>query len=326
MRRVAGSENGCSAPEFAPLMNLRTALKEGMERLGEAGVSSHALAAELLLMHVLERDRAFLHSHPEATLTPAQVRAYFELVRERATGKPTQYLTGHQEFWGLDFHVAPGVFIPRPETEHLVEAVLELTPRMAPAPRYNREGLPIVPRPLRIVDVGTGCGSIAIALARELENAEIFAVDIAPEALAMARHNARRLAAAERVFFLESDLLGAFLAEAESSPFDIVVSNPPYVNPDETAALPVEVREYEPAQALFAAGAGLEFYRRLIEQAEMVLRPGGWMVVELGFGLSEAVVSLLTGSAGGRSPWAEHELRNDLAGIPRVLLARKRLE
>lgn len=268
-------------------------------------------------MHVLGRDRTFLHAHPECQLGAEEERSYSDLLRQRAAGKPTQYLTGHQEFWSLDFQVTPGVFIPRPETEHLVEAVLELAARMTPERAQAA-------RPLRIVDVGTGTGCIAIALARELDDAEIFAVDISREALELARHNARRLDATERVFFLESDLLEAFLPEAESSPFDIVVSNPPYVNPDEAPHLPVEVREHEPANALFAADAGLAVYRRLFDQAAVVLRAGGWLVVELGYNMSEGARGLVNGGSGRPSPWGEHDLRNDLAGIPRVLLARKR--
>ena len=298
-------------------MILRSALRAGIEQLTGAQVPSATITAEVLLLHVLGRDRAFLHAHPEQELAGDQEQVYSQLLRERAAGTPTQYLTGHQEFWGLDFHVTPGVFIPRPETEHLLEAVLELA---KPADTVAAS----LPRHLRIVDVGTGTGAIAIALARELEDSEIFAVDISTQALDLARHNARRLGVAERVYFLESDLLEVFLPEAESSPFDFVVSNPPYVNPAEASGLPAEVREHEPATALFAPDEGLGVYRRLIEQAAVVLRPGGWLIAELGYNLRERVLSLLEPKENRASPWGEQDVRNDLAGIPRVLLARKR--
>lgn len=298
-------------------MNLRTALRAGIEQLTQAQVPSATTTAEVLLLHVLDRDRAFLHAHPEQELASNQEQVYSQLLRERAAGTPTQYLTGHQEFWGLDFHVTPGVFIPRPETEHLVEAVLE---RAEPADADAATP----PGHLRIVDVGTGTGAIAIALARELEDAEIFAVDRSTQALELARHNARRLGVAERVYILESDLLEVFLPEAESSPFDFVVSNPPYVNPAEAADLPAEVREHEPATALFAPEGGLGVYRGLLEQAAIVLRLGGWLIVEMGYNMRERVLSLLEPKENRASPWGEQDVHNDLAGIPRVLIARKR--
>lgn len=277
-------------------MNARAAVREAIERLAAAEVPSASTTAEVLLLHVLGRERAFLYAHPEAELTPEQQRAYRNLVSARATGTPTQYLTGQQEFWGLTFLVRPGVFIPRPETEHVVEVALAIVRERLRNPRA------------RIVDVGTGTGCIALALAQELPEAEIIAVDIDPAALAVARENATRLNLAQRVRFLQSDLLEVFLeAERQGSKeageakeakeadeakeaarwspvtihgpqatghgprFDLIVSNPPYVSEAEAAELPREVREHEPPAALFSPDEGLGVTRRLIAQAEQLL-------------------------------------------------------
>jgi release factor glutamine methyltransferase len=248
------------------------------------------------------------------------------LLERRAAGTPTQYLTGRQEFWGLTFQVEPGVFIPRPETEHVVEAALAIVRERLKKPNA------------RIVDVGTGTGCIALALASELPAAEIFATDISEAALAVARRNAETLSLASRVSFLHADLLDAFLTSRGS--FDLIVSNPPYVSPDDAPQLPREVLEHEPAEALFSPGEGLAITRRLIVQAAQLLVPspvtshqpalsevegspvtssqssvGGWLVIELGYQMSSRVQSLL--GAG----WGNVEITPDLRGIPRVLSA-----
>ncbi len=248
-------------------MNLRQVLRDALQQLTAAQVPSASTTAEVLLMHVLERDRTFLYAYPEAELSVEQERAYRHLLRQRAAGHPTQYLTCRQEFWGLPLHVEPGVFIPRPETEHVVEVALQIVrERMSKADA-------------RIVDVGTGTGCIALALAKELPEAHITAVDVSEEALRLDRHNAEALGLAQRVQFLHSDLLEVFMSHEsritnhESRPFDLIVSNPPYVSPDQAAQLPREVREHEPPAALFSPGDGLEVTRRLIEQAAILLAP-----------------------------------------------------
>jgi release factor glutamine methyltransferase len=326
-------------------MDVRAALRQAIERLTAAQVPSATTTAEVLLLHVLGRDRAFLYAHPETPLTPDQERAYRQLVSERAAGKPTQYLTGQQEFWGLTFLVRPGVFIPRPETEHVVEAVLAVARRMeAERVGKSREG---ADEPLRIVDVGTGTGCIALALASELPGADIIALDIDPAALALARENAAALGLADRVRFLHSNLLNIFLEaarrDAQCQPFearspmpdargivsgsrfpipgsriDLIVSNPPYVSPTEAEQLPREVRDFEPPAALFSPGAGLEVTRRLIAQsAELLVAGGGWLVLELGYQMSSRVRSLLG------EGWTNVEITPDLRGLPRVLAAQK---
>src|SRR5579863_7058482 len=226
-------------------MQLRQVLQAGLAQLLEQHVPSPQLAAELLLMHVLGRDRGYLYSHPEVELSPDAAERYFGFIRERATGKPTQYITGHQEFWGLDFEVTPDVLIPRPETEHIIERVLEL----ARAQGHARDAR------LRIVDVGTGSGCIALAVASEFPQAQLFAVDISTAALAVASHNAARLGMQERVKFFASDLLERLLNADTAGTFDFVLSNPPYVGRLEMAGVQREVSEFEPRIAL---GADLE--------------------------------------------------------------------
>jgi release factor glutamine methyltransferase len=297
----------------APAMDLRAALRQAMTALRAAEVPSHTLAAELLLMHVLGRDRAWIYTHAEDTLEPAAVDRYFALVARRAGGEPTQYLTGKQEFWGLEFEVTPAVLIPRPETEHVVEVALE---------RLGARGIKIdmatgLPSPrLKIADVGTGSGCIAVALAHELPHAEILATDISAHALEVARRNASRHGLEGRVVFLRTDLLESV---NESNSFDLIASNPPYVARNDSHQLPREVREHEPASALFGGPTGAEIYPRLIEQAASLLRQKGILVLELGYNSLDYVRPLLYGQAA----WVNVSVTNDLAGIPRVIAAER---
>jgi release factor glutamine methyltransferase len=291
-------------------MQVREALRSGLKTLLQQQVPSAQLAAELLLMHVLDRDRAYLHTHAEEDLPSETAERYFRLVSERATGKPTQYITGHQEFWGLDFEVTRDVLIPRPETEHLVEHVLDLA---------RRQNLDETTR-LRIVDVGTGSGCIALALASEFPRAFLFAADISRAALVVASSNAVRLDMPDRVKFLESDLLARFLDDDFLATFDFVVSNPPYVGHAEVRMVQREVREFEPRIAWGGLERGEEAYARLFPQALSVLKPGGYVVVEIGYNMRDRVLALL-GAA-----WQDVEVVPDLAGIPRVISARKRKE
>ncbi len=258
-------------------------------------------------MYLLQQERAFLYSHPEMELSEEQVEAYRRLLAERASGRPTQYITGHQEFWGLDFEVSPAVLIPRPETELLVETLLDLIARQQSSKSD----------PFRIVDVGTGSGCIALALASELPQARLFAFDVSPAALTVARKNAVRLKMANRVEFIEGDLLAPFLNPEFLGTFDFVVSNPPYVGHDERAMVQREVRDFEPALAWGDLAQGEEIYARLFPQSFQALRPGGYAAVEIGYNKKDAVLGLL--GAG----WTAKEARPDLAGIPRVVLARK---
>lgn len=308
------------SPATTPMsLDVRTALKEAMARLRAAKIPSHTLAAELLLMHALGRDRTWLYTNPESRLDPDVAEAYFALVARRVAGEPTQYLTGKQEFWGLEFEVTPAVLIPRPETEHVIEVALE---------RLGARGIKIdmatgTPSPrLQIADVGTGSGCLAVALAHELPHAEIVATEISAAALDVAQRNAVRHSVADRIRFIECDLLGV----ASSSPsasrpssFDLIVSNPPYVALNEAATLAREVRDHEPHAALFGGTTGIEIYARLIEQAGALLRAGGILVLELGYNSADEVRKLFH----VQPHWANVSITNDLAGIPRVLAAER---
>lgn len=283
-------------------MNISSAIRQATERLAHSAArGEHRLDAETLLMNVLGRDRGYLYAHPELELSCRELNQYDQALTRRSGGEPLQYITCHQEFWGLDLQVTPAVLIPRPETEHAVEVALELMRRIESPPR--------------IVDVGTGSGCIALALASELPQAIIQAVDISEEALEVARGNANRLGLSERVSFRHGDLLELFLGP--NTEFDLVVSNPPYVGENEADKLQIEVRKNEPHEALFGGLEGLDIYQRLIPQAHQVLKPGGWLVMEIGYSQEQAIRELLT-------EWEEGRSVPDLQGIPRVMVARKR--
>jgi release factor glutamine methyltransferase len=300
-------------------MDARTALQRAAAELQAAGVSSHGLAAELLLQHVLGQDRAWIYAHPEEEMAPEAAQHFQRLVARRAAGTPTQYLTGKQEFWGLEFYVAPGVLIPRPESEHVVEVALErLKPHRAPVKSDLTLRRERIGRSLRIVDVGTGSGCLAVALAREIPQARVWATDVSRAALAIAWRNAVRYDLEARIEFVEGSLLTPFLLGGPGEnavPFDLIVSNPPYVSRDALSTLAREVREHEPEEALVAGETGLEFYRPLIRQAEKVLAPGGAIVLEVGLGQAGAVRALLS------EGWTAISVTEDLAGIPRVVSA-----
>lgn len=340
--------------------------------------------AELLLMFTLDCDRAYLYAHPERELTGEELGRYETALAERARGVPAQYITGHQEFWGMDLIVSPAVLIPRPETEHVVEAVLELArtgfsdagvsgpqglkPSFLPAgsgaagsralpKKADRRSIPeaadrgVLPKttddrflpktadrrafsktpdpsapvvkrvggqdcapyttPLRIADVGTGSGCIALALAKELPGAEIHATDVSAAALEIARANAARHGFSERIEFRQADLLAGL-----SGDFDFAVSNPPYVGESEEDQVQLEVRRYEPRSAVFAGPTGVEVIERLIPQARRALSPGGWLVFEISGTIVNLVQRLL-------QSWEDVRVISDLQSIPRVVQARK---
>jgi release factor glutamine methyltransferase len=311
--------------------NIRAALQEGMAQLRAAQIPSHTLATELLLMHALGRDRAWIYSHPEESLDPATAQKFLALVARRAAGEPVQYLTGKQEFWGLEFEVTPDVLIPRPETEHVMEVALA---------RLGERGIKIhmdtgAPREkLRVADVGTGAGCLAVALAWELPHAEVFATDISAPALEIARRNAMRHGVADRIHFLQCDLLSslentdpssvgaqrAVTASAQGeSQFDLIVSNPPYIARNDADQLQREVRDHEPHSALFGGPTGIEMYQRLIDQARDLLRHRGILVLELGHDSAEHVRGIFD----AQPAWTKVAISMDLAGIPRVLAAER---
>ena len=321
-------------------LDVRTALKQGIHLLRQAHVPSDTLAAELLLLHVTRRDRAWLYAHPEELITESDAKDFEKLLARRAAGEPTQHLTGKQEFWGLEFEVTPDVLIPRPETEHLIEVALDrlaLRERRAGRPQKSAgEGL-------QIADIGTGSGCIAVALAKELPAANFLATDISPAALAVAKRNAARHSVSNRIHFIECNLLAFPVGAQQPAPqlgersnnapqafhesqvpshqsrlFDLIVSNPPYIGRREAPSLPREVRDHEPAAALFAGEEGYELYADLIAQSAAHLEPAGILVLELGHNSLPAVQPLLDAK-----DWTNVGVTNDLAGIPRVLAAER---
>src|ERR1700727_927224 len=296
-------------------MQLRACLTAAIPRLTAAHVPSPRLNAELLLMFVLNCDRAYLFAHPERDLTEDEQSTYQTVLAERVRGVPAQYITGHQEFWGMDLIVAPAVLIPRPETEHLIEAMLELrkadvgpltSDRSLPTPDAGGQG-----SALRIADVGTGSGAIALALAREFPHAEIHATDTSTPALEIARANAARLQLENHIQFHQAGLLAGL-----NPPFDFIVSNPPYVGESEEDEVQLEVRKFEPRSAVFAGPTGLEIIARLIPQAHAALRSRGWLIMEISGTIADRARALL-------HDWEDIKKTNDLRGIPRVASARK---
>jgi release factor glutamine methyltransferase len=273
-------------------MTLRTALEQGTDLLVERAVPSARLTAEVLLCHALRKDRAYLYAHPEIELTELVWLHFGRYLHQRICGTPTQYITKRQEFYGREFRVGPDVLIPRPETEHVVEAALE---RLSTGSR--------------VVDVGTGSGAIACTLALEAP-VTAYATDISGAALRVAVQNAECLGAAVR--FAQCDLMAAVACGC----LDMVVSNPPYVGLDEQDGLQPEVRDYEPHVALFGGPRGTEVYERLVRESERVLRHRGWLVMELGYRSLEAVAAMFG------EGWTDVSEGPDLAGIPRVIAAR----
>jgi release factor glutamine methyltransferase len=282
-------------------VQLKQTLAAAIARLTAQQVPSPRMNAELLLMFTLGCDRAYLHAHPERELTVDEKTRYDAALAERARGVPAQYITGHQEFWGMDLTVTPAVLIPRPETEHVIETALELVGRArSPA------------SPLYIADVGTGSGCIALALAKEFPQAEIHATDISAAALEVAQANAARHQLESRIQFREADLLAGF----DNNSLDVIVSNPPYVGESEIDQVQLEVRKFEPRNAVFAGPTGVEVIARLIPQAHATLKSGSWLIMEISGTISEDVTKLLRG-------WNDVKIRPDLQSIPRVVQARK---
>jgi release factor glutamine methyltransferase len=257
------------------------------------------LDAETLLLHLLKQNRAWLLAHWEDEAPPEVQSAFGTLIQRRCTGEPIQHITGVAEFFGLPFHVTRDVLIPRPETEHLVEEVLRLAAAF-PAPK--------------IADIGTGSGAIAVALAHSLPDALLTAIDQSQSALAIALQNAQRNQVADRIAFLEGDLLAPLAGQR----FDIIASNPPYVPLVDQASLSVEVRDHEPHSALFAGEDGLAIYTRLIPEAREHLAPGGWLVMEIGYGQREAIEEILLSY-----DYGDVHFIADYQGIPRVAVAQR---
>ncbi|MEP6569367.1 MAG: peptide chain release factor N(5)-glutamine methyltransferase [Acidobacteriota bacterium] len=276
----------------------------GAHRLRQAGVPEARRESGSLLAHVLGRDRSFILRHAEDALDEEQAGQFRQSLERRALGEPLQYITGHQEFFGLDFEVTKDVLIPRPETELLVETALKTVAGFAE---------------VLICDVGTGSGCIAITLLQELPSARAIAIDISPVALVVAQRNAAHHSVTERIEFVLSDSFGALnLPERRPASFDMIVSNPPYVEEGAIAGLQREVRDFEPRSALAAGADGLAIIRRLLFEAPKFLQPGGFFLFEIGFNQAAAVERLVD-----RKVWELLDIHKDLQGIPRAVALRK---
>jgi release factor glutamine methyltransferase len=268
-------------------MNLQTALLQGQQLLDDARISAPRLTAEVLLAHAIGCERAWLYAHSDEELREVWWIHYGRYLHQRIQGKPTQYVTGRQEFYGREFQVTPAVLIPRPETEHSIEAALALGGST-------------------ILDIGTGSGAIGVTLSLETR-ASVVCADISEAAVCVAAKNAHRLGSSAQ--FIVCDLGSAFAGAA----FDLIVCNPPYVPGADEENVQREVRDYEPHVALFGGPDGLEIYRRLIPEAERLLKPGGHLIMEIGYLAADAVGAML-------GEWTDVETKPDLAGIPRVII------
>lgn len=287
-------------------MTVREALKKAIDRLKEIDIEAPVVDAGVLLCHVLGVDRAYIYTHGEYTLKEAQLRAYTGLIERRAKGEPVQYLTGHQEFMGLDFSVDKNVLIPRADTETLVEAVIHYVEKSIPSGES-----------IHLMDIGTGSGCIAISLAYYLKQIRVTALDISHKALEIAKKNSIHIGTAERVEFRCSDLFNSLDDKYEDNgAFDIIVSNPPYIPSEDIEGLQVEVGKYEPLSALDGGTDGLDFYRDIISGSAKFLKPGGLLVLEAGYGQAFNIVRLM-----GEN-FRDIGIVKDIAGIDRVVMGR----
>lgn len=284
-------------------LTIADALRDASEALRDSGSDEPRREAVSLLSHALSRDRAFLVTHSDERLTAEQLRSYLSSVERRAAGEPLQYITGAQEFYGLNFEVNENVLIPRPETELLVETALEI--------------LKGTDSPL-VCDVGTGSGCIAVSLLHERRDARAVALDVSSAALEVAARNAARNGVAARIEFLVSDCFDALAAnEHDAARFDLVASNPPYIAEDDLESLQREVRDHEPRVALTPGGDGLKVIRRLVSESPRHLKPGGHLLIEIGFDQHERVASFIDPRV-----WTLLDIRRDLQGIPRTVVLR----
>lgn len=283
------------------IMTIREAISNATQLLTEAGIPEPRMTAQQLLAELLKKDRIYLITHSDERLEPSIANQFHVWVTQRCSGVPLQYITGHEQFYGLDFLVTPDVLIPRPETELLVQEALIRAQQPAPL----------------IIDVGTGSGCVAITLAVHRPSSRVLALDISEAALSIARANARRHRVEDRIEFLVSDMFSALTANHMSLKADLIVSNPPYVAEHDRDTLQREVREHEPPLALFAGSDGLELHRRLLRESPTWLRPGGHLIMEMGFGQQRPMLALVD-----RSTWIVEALVPDLQAIERIIVLR----
>jgi release factor glutamine methyltransferase len=299
-----------ASSSFTTLPTIAQAITEAASLLRQGGVNHERLTASLLLARLLRLDRTQIIARSGDALDEGQYQTFLTQVARRAAGEPLQYITGHQEFYGLDFLVTPDVLIPRPETEFLIEQVIQRSQTFTSSDRSANEMI--------ILDIGTGSGCIAITLALHIVSANVFATDISGAALKVARENAERLGATGRIEFLEGDLLAPLASLSLEDRVDFLVSNPPYVSRQEAAALQREVMDWEPHSALFADDDGLWFYRRLLDEGQRYVKRGGFLICEIGYAQLDAITVMIDARQ-----WQLEAVTNDLQGIPRTLTIRR---
>jgi release factor glutamine methyltransferase len=308
------------------ILKLKDALREGVNTLKRAHIESPVVEAGVILCFILNRDKSFIYSHNEYQMGGNEATRFFEYIEKRATGIPIQYLTGHQEFMSMDFRVTRDVLIPRQDTEVLVEAVIAYTEKLSSKHAGNENvGVyssqpPLTPSsPISILDMGTGSGCIAVSLTKYVRNCRVTAVDISEEALGVARYNAANNGVQDKVDFIKSDLFSELESMGINKSFDVIVSNPPYIDSGEINKLQKEVRQHEPIIALDGGADGLNFYRYIIAGAPTYLKPvGGLLALEIGFNQAEAVCRLMN------RDFCEIEVIKDLPGIERVVTGKLR--
>jgi release factor glutamine methyltransferase len=291
---------------FTTLPNITQAITEASNLLRENGVNDERRTASLLLGHALGVDRTYLITRASDDVDLTLYQTFLTMIERRAAGEPLQYITGYQEFYGLDFKVTPDVLIPRPETEFLIEQTIKQAQTIHAA------------NELFIVDAGTGSGCIAVTLALNIKNARVIATDISNVALSVARENAERLSAKDKVEFLEGDLLSPLAGRNLESRVDFLISNPPYISMRDASTLQREVKDWEPHTALFADDDGLRFYNRLLNEALPYVRRDGFFICEIGYTQLDAIQQMIDPKL-----WRLEEVTNDLQGIPRTLTIRR---
>ncbi len=302
--------------------NISTLLKKGIELLGEGDYFNPLLDAQILLMHLLDVDKIYLYTHNKDEVNREITKEFFKLIELRKNRFPLQYIIGHQEFMGLDFKVRQGVLVPRPDTEVLVEKILEIVNSGYFNRKENEEEKNNgVEKPkLNIVDIGTGSGAITLSLAHFIENSFVYSVDISKTALEVAKENRENLHLEDRVEFLNGSMLQPIKAiDVLQKNVDILVSNPPYIPSKVIDSLQIEVSTYEPRLALDGGEDGLDFYREIVEGAEELLSETSILAFEIGFDQGESVSKLLEKTG----LFSEVEVIADLSGNDRVVIGKK---
>jgi len=291
-------------------MTVLDILNRSTKVLGDHQIEGPRLNAELLLAHSLGLDREGLYTHLRRPVEEREQQMYEGLVRRRISGEPLQYILGHQEFWSIDFRVDPRALIPRSDTESLVEQAVALLSKTSSCD---------VPR---VLEIGTGCGAVAIALAKEVKDIFLVATDISREALLLAEENARSAGVLHRIAFVRGDLLAPFRISRgrERKAFDLILSNPPYIVRSDIGRLAREVKRYEPVLALDGGEDGLDFHRRILGEVPSCLREGGWLLLEMGQGQGAKISEMME----TKGSFARPELVRDLSGIERVIKVQRR--